>query len=448
MAILRVLAAACVASAVAMLSTSVNGAQPDPRRFAGTQLNALYAEISFMPGLKKLLPEFEKETGIRVNLETMAEGAALQKAKLELATGTGTYDIIGAQSGDLPLYAQNKWLMPLDPFFGDSSLSDPKQLGLNDFIGSTRTAMAYEGKQYCLPFFAATQLLYYQIDKFKKAGITGAPKTIDELLKDAEALHTATLPAIGMRGSPASAAGNVWPFTQFFYGEGAKYFADFPKNLTPEVNSPQAVKALQAYITLKNKYGPKGGANFTFDDVVTAMQQGNIVMAIDGAPLAGRILDPAQSKVAGNLGFAVVPGGAAGPHPSFVAHGLCIATGARSPKAAYRFLEWATSAETMLKVAQNSTYLATPRNSVWENAAFSKKYNFDFGGGSFLAAYQKSLQLASPIYYPPLTVWPAISERMGQAIQQAEIGSKPPKQALDEANVDIKRILVDNGLLK
>ena len=263
MAILRVLAAACVASAVAMLSTSVNGAQPDPRQFAGTQLNALYAEISFMPGLKKLLPEFEKETGIRVNLETMAEGAALQKAKLELATGTGTYDIIGAQSGDLPLYAQNKWLMPLDPFFGDSSLSDPKQLGLNDFIGSTRTAMAYEGKQYCLPFFAATQLLYYQIDKFKKAGITGAPKTIDELLKDAEALHTATLPAIGMRGSPASAAGNVWPFTQFFYGEGAKYFADFPKNLTPEVNSPQAVKALQAYITLKNKYGPKGAGNVT-----------------------------------------------------------------------------------------------------------------------------------------------------------------------------------------
>lgn len=49
--------------------------------------------------------------------------------------------------------------------------------------------------------------------------------------------------------------------------------------------------------------------NFTFDDVVTGMQQGNVVMAIDGAPLAGRILDPEQSKVAGNLGFAVVPGG-------------------------------------------------------------------------------------------------------------------------------------------
>ena len=56
----------------------------------------------------------------------------------------------------------------------------------------------------------------------------------------------------------------------------------------------------------------EGVASYVFNDMVTAMQQGNVVMVIDGAPLAGRILNPDESKVIDNLGFAVVPGGDAG----------------------------------------------------------------------------------------------------------------------------------------
>ena len=59
------------------------------------------------------------------------------------------------------------------------------------------------------------------------------------------------------------------------------------------------------------------------------MQQGTVVMVMEGAPLAGRILDPEESKVSGNLGFAVVPGGAAGPKPSFAAHGICVTADSR-----------------------------------------------------------------------------------------------------------------------
>lgn len=436
----------------ALMSSSSLVAAQDPkvdmRQFEGTTLDLLYADISFIPGLKLVLPEFEEKTGIKVNIETLAEGAARQKAQLELSTGSSAFDIVGVQSGNLPLYAQNGWVTPVEVFFENASISDPQQLALDDFIPSTLQGMAYEGKQVCLPFFAATVMLYYQIDKFKDAGFTSPPTTFDELLSVAAKVHTDALPAMALRGSPASTAGNIWSFNLFFYGEGAKYFADFPNDMTPEVNSPQAVKALENFVTMKNQYGPEGGVNFVFDDVVTAMQQGKVVMAIDGAPLAGRILDPEQSKVAGNLGFAVVPGGTAGPKPAFASHGLCIAANSDSPEAAYLFLEWALSAETMVKISQNSSYLATTRDSVWSDTSFKSRYNFDFGGGEFLTAYRDSLNAAPADYYPPFAAWGLVSDRMGQAVQEAEIGSKSAQQALDDANEDIARILRDEGLLQ
>lgn len=435
------------ATALALGFGSAASAQDDMRRFEGTTLDMLYAEISFIPGLKQLLPEFEEMTGIKVNIETQAEGAARQKAQVEMATGSGAYDIVGIQSGNLPLYAQNGWLTPVQDYFG-SDVSDEVQLALDDFIPSTLKGMAWDDTQYCLPFFAATVILYYQIDKLKAAGITEPPKTLDELLEVAKKVNSPDLPALALRGSPPSTAGNIWVYNLFLYGEGGKYFANFPDDMTPEVNSDAAKKALETFVTLKNDYGPEGGVNFVFDDVVTAMQQGNVAMAIDGAPLAGRILDPEQSKVAGNLGFAVVPGGPAGPKPSFAAHGLCIAKASDTPEAAYMFLEWATSSETMKKIAQNSNYLATPRNSVWEDPAFNDKYNFDYGGGSFLKAYQESLKVAPPDYYPPFAAWGLVSDRMGQAVQAAEIGQASAGDALDAAEADIRDILDEEGLLE
>lgn len=419
----------------------------DLRQFEGTTLDVLYAEISFIPGLKDLLPEFEELTGIRVNIETLSEAAARQKAQIESASGSGAFDIVGIQSGNLPLYAQNGWLTPVDSFFGDAAIYNPDQLAIDDFIPSTLQGMAVGETQYCLPFFAATVLLYYQIDKFEQAGITEPPKTFEELLDVARRVHTPEVPAIALRGSPPSSAGNIWTFNLFLYGEGGGYFADYPDDLSVIIDSPEAVAALENFVALKRDYGPQGSVNFVFDDVVTAMQQGNVVMAIDGAPLAGNILNPEQSKVTGNLGFAVVPGGIAGPKPSFASHGLCIAAASDAPDAAYLFLEWATSQETMVKVSQNSSYLATPRNSVWENEAFIAKYNYDFGGGSFLDAYQQSLAVAPADYFPPIAVWGLVSDRMGQAVQAAEIGQQTPAEALAAASSDIADILEDEGYL-
>ncbi len=259
-----------------------------------------------------------------------------------------------------------------------------------------------------------------------------------------------TRPALGRhetRRDLPTAAGNVWIFNSFFHGEGAQYFADFPDDLTPTVNSPEAIRALTNFVTVKNNYGPEGVAAFVYDDVVTSMQQGTVVMVIDGAPLAGRILDPEKSKVAGNLGFAVMPGGAAGPKPGFAAHGLCVVANSDKQEAAYKFLEWALSFDTMKKISLGSPHVAVSRNSLWEDPDFIAKYDYNYGAGSFIKAYQQSLNAAPADHFPPFAAWPLLSEIMGQAIQEAEIGIKTPEQALNDANRLMTQYLEDEGYL-
>ena len=444
--VLSLIFSACAAPAVPAGGESAGDAADanGARQFEGTELNLLYFAMTYTNGLQELLPEFEEETGIKVNFELLDEQASVQKTQLELASGTGNYDLVGIQSGNMPLYGQNGWVTPVEEFY-DTPLSDPDVLNLDDFIGSTMDAMKYEGVQNCLPMFAATTILYYRLDIFDEFGIDGPPATYDDLIEIASTVHTDEIPAIALRGSPQSPAGNVWSFGTFFYGEGAEYFTDFPNDMTPVVNSPEAITALENFIELKQNYAPEGVASYVFNDVVTAMQQGNVVMVIDGAPLAGRILNPDESKVIDKLGFAVVPAGADGQKAAFAAHGLCIAADSPNQEAAYKFLEWATSSETMRKVGLNSNHLAVTRNSVWEDPDFISKYDFDYGGGSFLKAYQDSLAVAVPEYHPPFAAWELIGQRMGQAVQEAEIGEKTPEEALNDANENMAQILRDEG---
>ena len=61
-----------------------------------------------------------------------------------------------------------------------------------------------DGKLYTLPLELSTEMIWYNVDMFKDAGIE-APKTLDELLEDCEALNDKGYTAFGIGG------GDGWP---------------------------------------------------------------------------------------------------------------------------------------------------------------------------------------------------------------------------------------------
>ena len=105
-----------------------------------------------------LLNQFENETGIRVRMDAIDYFQLHQKQTLNLSGKTGAYDLIFAQEVWLPEYVSSGYLLPLDDFVKDESLSR-KDFDLQDFNPNLIRIETIQGKLYGLPTFVQTPLM-------------------------------------------------------------------------------------------------------------------------------------------------------------------------------------------------------------------------------------------------------------------------------------------------
>jgi ABC-type glycerol-3-phosphate transport system substrate-binding protein len=409
-------------------------AMAQDKPFAGVTLRLLGTQQTWESELQKRASRFTSETGAKVEFDLYSLTQAAQKVGVELTSHSPAYDLVWVEASDVARYGGAGLLAPIDQYTkADNSID------LADFIPSTLTANIVDGKLYALPHFAATQILYWRPDLFKAVGIDGPPKTFDQMMADCAKLQTPDHPCTAMRGKPSTLE-NVWYWTQIFLGMGGHFVRDFPKDMTPTINSPQAVEAAGFYATLLNKYGAPGSVSASFDDVVVAMQQGRVAMAIEGAPLAGKILDPKLSKVVGELGFAVPPGGPAGSLAPFTSQAYAVNEASRNKAPAAAFLIWANSKTMMADIADHSSFDAVTRNSVWNDPEFKRVHGYDYGHGSFTDAYRDTLKKADPLYRLPIPEFRKIGDEIGLALQQVVTGQSSAEAALDGAQQGIVRL--------
>ena len=414
-------------------------------KMKGQTINVLAPNLTFVEGLKGLTPQFEEMTGVKVNIDVFNEPTTRRKAQIELASGSDAYDLIWVPGEFAISYINAGWLSPIDPLI-KSKYTDNTYLDINDFIPSTLELMKSGRKSYGLPWFPATIIMYYRTDILKQAGIHKAPETIDELVRAVKKVHGKNgVAGIAMRGVPKM---NLWIFSSFLHATGGGYFKDFKNgNMEPALNTTQSIEAARIYADLLKNYSIPGIATADYDQVVIAMQQGNVAFAIDGAPLAGRIVDPTKSKVIDKIGYAVVPGGTHGVHPAFAGHSWAIPKYAKNKNAAWAFMQWSTSKQIQKEVALKSNHVAVTRKSVWDDNEFRAKWNLK-GEGDFLKTFSKSISLGDPDYRPRLTEWPLIEDIVGRALNEITVGVKTPEQAFEEANKRVRKLMVDKGYLK
>lgn len=431
---------ALLIAAVGLFAASESRAQTS--RFDGVTLRVLSTGQPWEVETRKRAGTFEAMTGAKVEFDLYGLSQTAQKVAVELSASSPAYDIVFLESTDVDRFAPSGRLEPLTRY-----VDADKGYDLADFIPAFTNANTVGGKLYAIPFFAATQILYYRGDLLKEAGFEGPPKTFKEFIAMCAKLQMPDRPCTALRGKPSTSE-NVWYWTQILYGYGGRFVKDFPSDMTPTVDTPEAVEAVNVYKTLLTQYGIPGSVSAGFDEVVVAMQQGNIAMAIEGAPLAGRILDPKLSKVAGKLGFAVPPGGPKGVFAPFTSQGWAVNAASRNKDAAAAFLLWATSKTQMLDVAANSVYVSVTRQSAWDSPEFKKAHTYDYGYGSFTDAYLATLKIADKDYRLPFRDSRPMTDRIGVALQEAVVGRRTPQEALSAAEKDIITMFRRGGELK
>ncbi len=393
-------------------------------------LNLMADNRSELVKMQELLPAFEAETGIKVNWMQLQETPLRSKTGLELSAPSTDIDVIMVDFLFMNKYAKAGYLAPLDSYFADSKTYDE-----SDFQAPFIDAVSYDGNMYAVPLYQDCNILVYRADLYAKYELN-VPKTFDELMYNAKVIseNEPNMAGITLRGQRGMGV-NEWTWPTFLRGFGGTYFDE---NMMGNLDTPEAIASLDYYAEILNNYGPEGVANFSYIEVQNGVAQGTAAMFIDSASLAPRCEDPGYSKVAGKLGYAVVPGKVE-TQPGFYSWTLVVPEKSKKKEAAATFLEWIISPEIASQLGWSAPNQAL--ESVYDIPAYA---GYD-QSEPLVKVMKDSLALADPDYRPRVDQAAEVGTRVSIAISEVLAGEKSAEEALKEADADIDQIMKDAG---
>jgi len=312
------------------------------------EIRVLLANHPYGELLKAAIPDFEKQSGIKVNFESLQEGQLTTKLTTEFATKSSSVDVFMTrplQEGKM--FNKNGWYEPLKAYdFSDY----PKPVMSVASAGST---------PYLVPLVTEWQVLYYRKDLLQAAGIA-VPKTLVELEAAAKKLNSDQVAGIASRGKGAAA---VTQLSSYVYGYGGLYL---DKGVAV-FDQPAAIEAIRYYGKILGTYGPKGVTSMSWENIMPLFQAGKVAMWSDASVFYGQVVDPAKTQIpAANVGIADLPAGPKAQSPFIVTSwGIAVANQSKNKEAALKFLDWASSKELATKGMLSNITMA--RSSVWKD---------------------------------------------------------------------------------
>ena len=260
--------------------------------YKGTEIRVLDEVTDLQPAMKTLIPQFEQETGIKVNYELEAHPDVIRKGEADVISGRGAYDAIMVHVQQAGRVLAAEAIEPLNEFYENEALHDPG-VTWDSFIqpltdeatsfGDDR--LAFPNWNYNLVWWGRKDLMENADEKaaFKeKYGRDLAPPTTLQELRDFAEFFTrkkgdklagetlsSDFAGFNMEGSQAGSA--VEAVDRVFMRQfGGGIFDDEGK---PTATSPENVEAMKLYGELW-KYAPAGQAEMSLIDVPVVMGEG------------------------------------------------------------------------------------------------------------------------------------------------------------------------------
>lgn len=400
-AVIRSLAAATVAGACVL--AALTGARAD----AGSQPLAGQTITVLVPYQipQKLLAQFTKQTGIKVKYDVIGWDAT--KSKLIVANAAHSYiaDVAEFDWSFTGQFTGAKWVEPLNDYLPKSLIA---QLKPADAPFTTK------GKTYAACYTNDFRLSLYNKQAFKQAGIKSFPKTFAQLNAAAAKLKAANAAQYPFSIPLAATEGGITPWYLLTLAMGGHLFD--ARNM-PLFGKPGSAgyRALQWEVNAVKK-GWVSAGSVTLDDSVTSDQFRSGVGAISLANSPGGLAaasDPKQSKIAGHVGAALVPGNS-GPGGSFgLPEGLSIPVTAKHKEAAAAFIQWWEQPKNAIAIYKSEGMLPCVPSVINQLAA---KHQLD--GGAVLGQELKHLE---PLFPGGAPIWYSQFDSNAQGLVNAAV---------------------------
>lgn len=398
--------------------------------------------------MQKLSPEWEKQTGNKLNWVVLEENVLRQKLTTDIATKGGQYDIMTIGGYEAPIWGKKGWLQPID------DLGDDYDYG--DLLAPIKAGLTVDGKLYAIPFYTESSFTLYRKDLFDAAGLKMPDQpTYDQIKEFAGKLTDKSKEQYGicLRGKPG------WGENMAFLGTMINTYGGrwFDMDWKPQINSGSWKKAITDYVDLMKKDGPPGATANGFNENQALFSTGHCAMWIDATSAAGRVYDPKQSKVADKIAFTRAPINVTPNGSSWSwSWNLAIPTSSTKEEAAKSFIKWATSKQYVKMVGEKEGWVAVPpgtRKSTYDLPEYQK-------AAPFAATVEKAILSADPahptkdpvpytgVQFVAIPEFQGIGTIVGQQIASALAGQQTVNAALDNAQKQVEREMKKAGYPK
>lgn len=336
----------------------------------GDALNVLMVNNPQMVELQKLTKEhFTKKTGIKVNFTVLPENDVRDKISQDFSNQAGQYDIATISNFEVPFFAKNDWLHPLDEYARQDTAFDQ-----NDILKPLRDSLTAEGKLYGEPFYGESSFLMYRKDVFAEKGLTMPAKPTWQQVADLAAKADGArrgMKGICLRGLPGWGE-VIAPLTTVVNTMGGTWFTEDWK---PQLTSPEFKKATKFYVDLVRAHGEAGAPQSGYAECLNNMTQGKSAMWYDATAGAGS-LESADSPVKGRIGYVPAPVERTVSSGWLYTWAWGIQKASKKSDDAWQFISWASGKEYESLVGETSGWANVPagkRASTYANPQYRKE---------------------------------------------------------------------------
>jgi multiple sugar transport system substrate-binding protein len=412
-------AGAAVGATAFLAACGVGGKHTNSKSGA---LKALYMQQAGYPSkdIDAMTAAFEKANpGIKVQNTYVAYEALHDK--IVVSAPAGTYDVVHMDCIWPAEFVSKKMIVD-----ATSRISADQQSGI---LPGCWESVSYQDKRYGLPWGPSTKLFFWNEQLLKKGGVDPAGVTTwDAAVAAAKQLKSSGVLDHPFIWSWSQAEAIMCDFAQLLGSFGGQ-FLDSAGN--PVFNTGGGLAAQEwMKMTLDEGLSDPASTKSLEDDVKKVLLQNRAAMALNWEYVYPASKDKTQTPTPGAINVSTTPTGPGGTAVGCNGGmGLAITVGCSRPDDAWKLISWMAGQQMTTKYASDNL---PAWKAAYSDPAVTK------GQEQLVAAEEK--QQENLINRPDVPNYNAASQIIQAALQDALLGRKSPKQALDSAADQVKAL--------
>lgn len=365
----------------------------------------------------EMLEEFTNETGIEVNVETVAWDDIRNKISVAANGKKSPADVVEVDWAWVGEFDSAGWLEPIS--VDEETIADMPSI-----------ASFKEGDKILgLPYANDFRIGYYNTETYKKANLE-EPNTWDEVLEHMKTIKEKNIIEYPFTLPLNAGEGTTTSFIWLTFLRDGKVFND-----DNTLDKENAMKTLE-FIDKAVKGKLINPINTTAKDIDTYRQiaSGEAAFMVGPTSFVGRVNDEKESKVVGEV-MPIIPPGDKGKTEQTMAfvEGIGVTKYSKNKEAAEKFVKWYTSKESQAKLFEDNNTIPT-RTSVLEELIESDKLK---NSGSML---ETSKLIQSPFPQGVPKYYTEMSSAIYNSINKMVLGQSTAEEAFEDMNNKINEL--------